>query len=152
MSARAGCNLSFLENLFDNESSSFLQCYLVRKLFCRQVLKLVATFAGWKAFSTTSPRAGCNLGWLETISTTSPRAGWTNCNIGWLKNLFDDESLSWLHWTATLARWKTISTTSARAACNLCWLVNLLTSPRAGCNLRFLQNLFDDECSSWLQP
>ena len=172
---RAGCNLDWFENLFDEESSSWLQLWLVGKRFQRWVPALVATWAGWKAFSTTSPQSRASV------------------NLSWLKNHFDKESSSWLQLSlvgkpfqpgvfklvATLAGWKTFSMKSARACCNFGWLENLFndessiwlknlflellatlagwktfptTSPRSGCNHSWLENLFHDESSSWLQP
>ena len=45
--------------------------WLIGKPFRQRVLYLVATLFSWKTFSTTSPRAGCNLGLLENLFDAS---------------------------------------------------------------------------------
>ena len=54
---QAGRNLSGLENFFNDDSSCWLQHWLVLKPFRRPLLELVKTLAGWKTFSTGSFQA-----------------------------------------------------------------------------------------------
>ena len=154
-------HLGWLENLFDDESLSCLQPQLVEKPFWRRVLDVVASLARWKTFLTTSSRDTFNL-----IT---------------LKNLFDEESSSWvklwlvgkpcrrrvLHLVAPLACWKTFSMTIPRAGCNLSWLEIIFddtsssllarwktfsaTSIWADYKLGWLEDLFDNESWSWVQ-
>ena len=66
--------------------------WLIRKTFRRRVLYLIATLFSWRTFSTTSPRAGCNLGLLENLFDES-----TSCFEPWLVGTFStSESSSWL--------------------------------------------------------
>ena len=65
-----------------------------KTFFQRRLLELLATLANLKTFSTTTPRAGCNLSWLENLFDDISRRA--NCNFGCLESLFNVESSSWL--------------------------------------------------------
>ena len=145
----------------------------IGKPFRRRVLYLVATLFSWTTFSTTSPRAGCNLGLLENLFDES-----SSCLDPWLVGTFSmNESSSWLEpwlvgkpfrrgcnqlkdstWKrfSKQLRWQLIGKPFRR------WVLYLVAtlfssrtfctmSPRAGCNLGLLENLFD-ESSSCLEP
>ena len=80
-------------------TSSRTPC-LTGKLFRRWVLYLVATLFSRRSFSTTSPRAGCNLGLLENLFDETSR-----CLEPWLVGTFSThESSSRLEWVGKLFR------------------------------------------------